>query len=76
MLIDVFLRDIGIEIRRLYEPKEELIDYLQVRPCHLQYGFIFLRIKSVASWVDLWGYCAEEVDAKLDQSFRKCISPR
>jgi hypothetical protein len=55
-LIDIALRDVGIEVGTLDEAQEELVDDLEVGPGELKNRFIFLRVKGVTSRVYLGRY--------------------
>ena len=45
MMVDVRLGNIGVEILTLNESQKELVDHLDVGPCHFQHGFIFLGVE-------------------------------
>lgn len=64
-LIDILLADIGAKVRVLYEPEEELVDDLQVRPSEFEHGFVLFRVESVAGRVDLGRDRTEQVGREL-----------
>ena len=44
-MVDVRLGNIGVEILTLNESQKELVDHLNVGPCHFQHGFILLGVE-------------------------------
>ena len=63
-VVDVGLGNVGVEILAFDEAKEELIDNLDVWPCHFQDWFVLFRIKSLALGVHGRRDGAEEVLGK------------
>lgn len=55
-LINIPLRNIGIEVGTLHEAQEEFVDDLKMGPGELQNRFVFLRVESIASRVYLGRY--------------------
>ncbi len=45
LLVDAALGDVGLEVGRLEEAQEELVDELQMRPGRLQRRLVLLRVE-------------------------------
>jgi len=64
-LVNVSFGEVGVEFLRFHEAQKELVDDLEVWPCQLENGFVFLWVECVAGGVDWWGYSAKQIVSKL-----------
>lgn len=64
-MVNIPLRDVGVEVGGLDKAQKELINDLEVRPSEFEHRFIFFGIKCIACWIDLWWDRSEQIGGKL-----------
>lgn len=65
LVVDIGFRNIGVEVRGLNEPQEELVYDLQVRPRYLKHWLVLFRIESIAISVHRGWNRTEKIEGKL-----------
>lgn len=65
VLVNVSLADVGVEVHRLDEAQEELVNDLEVGPGEFQYRLILFRVICIAGGVDLRRDRSEQIGGEL-----------
>jgi hypothetical protein len=68
-LVDVLLRQSWLEIGRLQEAQEKLVDELEVRPRCLEGRLILLWVKLGGGWILRWWERSEQINCKHVDNF-------